>query len=137
MSTKKGLVFYYDWLDQLLKLRDKELRAVLTAIVLYHKEDSAPPALSGMADMALGFILPQIDRMKKKAEDGKLGGRPRKEDYPSDECNMPNALRRERNNKPNKDSTLNEEDELLLAALERQRRQKAAREREWAVGKSI
>ena len=79
MITKKGLVFYYDWLDQLLKLSDKDFRQVITAMVRYHRDNEPPPQLSGMADMALGFIIPQMERMKEKGDNGKLGGRPRKD----------------------------------------------------------
>ena len=76
--NKKGLVFYYDWLEQLSVLNDSDFRRVVSAIILYHKTQSAPEPISPLADMALGFIIPQITRMKEKGANGKLGGRPRK-----------------------------------------------------------
>ncbi len=77
---RKGLVFYYDWLNQLLKLDDADFKETICAIVRYHRDGELPPAISSVADMAIGFILPQIDRIKEKAENGKLGGRPKKDE---------------------------------------------------------
>ena len=103
--NKKGLVFYYDWLEQILKLSDNDLRTVLRAMVEYHKDDVPPPKLEGLADMALGFIIPQIERMKERGANGKLGGRPRK--YQDDT--------------PPSNSTF-DTDEFFSAALEKSKR---------------
>ena len=103
--NKKGLVFYYDWLDQLSVLSDSDFRQVIAAIILYHKSQLPPEPISPLADMALGFIIPQIERMKERGANGKLGGRPRK--YQDDT--------------PPSNSTF-DTDEFFSAALEKSKR---------------
>lgn len=78
MKTTKGFVFYYDWLDQLVKLDRNDVIDVISAMVHFHRDGVEPPKLKGLADMATGFIIAQLRRMKEKGDNGKLGGRPRK-----------------------------------------------------------
>ena len=78
MIDKKGLLFYYDWLQPLTALSDTDFKAVVCAMITYSLEDSLPGAISPLADMALGFIIPQIKRIKENVQNGALGGRPKK-----------------------------------------------------------
>ena len=84
--AKKGLVFYYDWYEQLSVLPAEELKAVIGALIKYHKDDVYPDKISPLADMAIGFIIPQIKRLKEKAEYGKAGGRPRTKPSKEEKC---------------------------------------------------
>ena len=85
MTVKKGFVFYYDWMKQLAKLDGESLKQVLYAMVDYHRDGINPPALEGLADMALGFIVSQMERMRENGEFGRLGGRPKKNTAPRKE----------------------------------------------------
>ncbi|MBQ7225456.1 MAG: hypothetical protein IJX02_02500 [Clostridia bacterium] len=86
MTVKKGFVFYYDWMKQLAKLDGESLKQVLSAMVDYHRDGINPPALEGLADMALGFIVSQMERMRENGELGRLGGRPKKNSTPRKEA---------------------------------------------------
>lgn len=74
----KGILMYYDWLEPLLMLNDSDFKRVVVSMIKYHQGVEITPELTGLAGMALAFILPQIDRMKGAVEAGKRGGRPRK-----------------------------------------------------------
>ena len=82
--AKKGFVFYYDWVEQLSALPPQKFVEVVKAILAYHRDGISPPSISPLADMAMGFIVPQIDRMKEKGKNGLQGGRPRKSSVNND-----------------------------------------------------
>ena len=110
--NKKGLVFYYDWLEQLSVLNDSDFRRVIAAIILYHKTQATPEPINPLADMALGFIIPQIARMKEKGANGKLGGRPKKSQEVAEAD--PVSRETEKNSTPQSEvpSSINNNDEI-------------------------
>ena len=79
MKEDKGILFFYDWYEPLCALSDADFRNAIGAIISYNKTGIAPNKISPMADMALAFILPQIDRLKESIRIGKTGGRPKKD----------------------------------------------------------
>jgi len=107
----KGLLFYYDWLVPLSRLTDEEFRLVVCTMVNYHQSEFELPVLDGLAGIALDFIIPQINRMKENAKNGKKGGRPKKE-----ETDVSNIINKEEDLPPSSSPQASEWDELISRA---------------------
>lgn len=84
-DEKKGFVIYYDYRQHLDLLTDEERGRLLTALLNYG-ETGQEPELEGALAMAFSFVRAQMDRdakkyaekVKKRSEAGKQGGRPSK-----------------------------------------------------------
>ena len=84
----KGLLFFYDWEDCFDSLPDKEFKEMVMAMLRYKKYGTPPPEFNGISKIAASLIFPQLDRQIKDFENGKKGGRPKKEE--SDVSNIVN-----------------------------------------------
>ena len=91
---------------------------MLMAMLRFKKYKTPPPEFTGVCKIIASLIFPQIERQIQDFENGKKGGRPKKE---QDKC--------KNNNEETKSSSHPDEgDELLKLAMEKRKRQ----EREWA-----
>lgn len=83
---KKSFLMYLDYEEQFALLTDEQLGRLLRAVMEYEKTQIVPE-LDGIIKMAFSFIKAQLDRDREKYEDkcaknkenGKKGGRPRKQ----------------------------------------------------------
>lgn len=78
-NGEKFMPFFYDWSRPFEALGGDECKALLLAMVRYHKEGTEPPEFEGLANMAATFVFPQLERAKEvsraRAEAGSRGGR--------------------------------------------------------------
>lgn len=89
MAEKKSFLVYHAWRQQLSLLTDEQRGKLLMAMIDY-SEFGKCPELDDITNMAFSFMSMQIDRdseaYKDKCninrENGKKGGRPRKEEKP-------------------------------------------------------
>lgn len=87
-NKRKSFVFYKEWYDAIAGFDTSVQVEVLTSMVKYAFEGEKAENLSSLAQMALNFIVPQIDNDKNRADEinkmrrecGMLGGRPKKGD---------------------------------------------------------
>ena len=61
MANKKGVIMYYDVLEQLEDFNDSDFRAIIEAIIKYDK-DKIEPNFTGEKKLAFKFIKLSIDR---------------------------------------------------------------------------
>ena len=72
---REGFVFYRSFYEAINCLKKPvEKWAAMEAIILYAL-DGIESESSGVADMALAFVKPQIDANNRRYENGKMGGR--------------------------------------------------------------
>lgn len=96
---EQSVVIYTDYLEHLMKLPYEECGKLFLAILTYAKTGVRLDGLSPAADMAFSFISARIDRDKakyeqaceKRRENGKKGGRPRKEEAEEEKKSYENA----------------------------------------------
>lgn len=86
---RDSMVMYRSFVDAVLKL-EKEFDAktameLFKAITKYGLDGKIPDDLSALMDIILTPIIPQIDANTKRFENGKKGGRPKKEKTKTDE----------------------------------------------------
>lgn len=74
MAKKDGMYCYYDWIKPLKKVPDEDFKQLFIAMLEYQKDGTPPPKFEGVADIVADFIFPQLDRSKRYAECGELGG---------------------------------------------------------------
>ena len=74
MADKKGVVMYYDILDQLEDFNDKDFREIIEAVINYDKNGTLPQ-FTGEKKIAFKFIKVDIDKnneeYKRKCEQNK------------------------------------------------------------------
>lgn len=83
---KNAFLLYIDYQDQFNLLTDEQAGKLIKAIIEYEKTREIPQ-LEGMLKIAFSFIKKQLDRDREKyeikceknKENGKKGGRPKKE----------------------------------------------------------
>lgn len=88
---KNSFLMYLDYEEQFNLLTDEQIGQLMRAIIKYEKSGEIPE-LDGMLKMAFSFIKTQLDRDREKynkkceknKENGKRGGRPRKEEKQED-----------------------------------------------------
>ena len=80
--AEKGMIFFYDWVEPLRTLDNKDFKELVLAMLDYHRYGIKNESLGGLAGMAAHFIYPQIDRMRASITNGKKGGRPRRDTEP-------------------------------------------------------
>lgn len=76
---RDGFVFYRSFAEALDDLDDTTFRAVTDALMWYAL-DGKQPELTGIASAIFKLIKPQIDANTRRYENGKKGGRPKKEE---------------------------------------------------------
>jgi len=89
MEERKSFMFYLSWKDQVDEMDDKELRTFITNLIKWHKDESVE--LPTKIDKLIwSGILPSLEvndkkwkqRAKSSINNGKLGGRPPKQQNP-------------------------------------------------------
>ena len=88
---KNSFLIYLDYEEQFNLLTDGQIGQLMRAIIKYEKTGEITE-LDGMIKMAFSFIKTQLDRDREKykkkceknKENGKKGGRPKKEEKPED-----------------------------------------------------
>ena len=88
---KSSFLIYLDYQEQFDLLTDEEAGRLIKAIIKYEKTGEIPK-LDGMLKMAFSFIKTQLDRDREKynkkceknKENGRKGGRPKKEQKQED-----------------------------------------------------
>lgn len=88
MEQKNSFVMYTEYLKHIQKMSMEQRGELFTAILCYAAGDDVPE-LDAAADMAFGFIRERMDRdsaaymekVEKRREAGKLGGRPKANAY--------------------------------------------------------
>jgi len=92
-SEKNSFVIYHDLEEQTSLLSDEQLGRLLRAIFAYEKRGECPDfADDGMLLICFQFVRTTLDvnrrryeeKCAKNAENGKKGGRPKKEDNVND-----------------------------------------------------
>ena len=86
MKQKSSFLIYHEYREPLKLLTDEQRGRLLMALIDY-SESGVVPELDGISMMAFSFIQSQMDRDSKKyenrcssnRENGKKGGRPKKE----------------------------------------------------------
>ena len=86
MKQKSSFLIYHEYREPLKLLTDEQRGQLLMALIDY-SESGVVPELDGISMMAFSFIQSQMDRDSKKyenrcssnRENGKKGGRPKKE----------------------------------------------------------
>lgn len=84
---RANFVLYTEYLEHIKLLTMEQRGALLTAVLCYASGDELPE-MDGMTNMAFSFIKSRIDRdtaaylekIEKRREAGKLGGRPKTKD---------------------------------------------------------
>ena len=107
MKQKSSFLIYHEYREPLKLLTDEQRGRLLMALIDY-SESGVVPELDGISMMAFSFIQSQMDRDSKKyenrcssnRENGKKGGRPKKEN--DSEENPKNPLGFEENEKKTK-----------------------------------
>lgn len=85
---KNSFVIYTDYMEQ-VELLTMEQRGILFTSIMSYASDRELPDMDGMTKMAFSFIKATMDRdmekyrqtVEKRKEAGKLGGRPKADDY--------------------------------------------------------
>lgn len=80
---RDSMVFYRSWFDAARNLNPKDFKAAILAVADYGMADKEPE-LSGFAESFFTMAKPFIDVNTKRYENGKKGGRPRKNDGAND-----------------------------------------------------
>ena len=88
---KNSFLIYLDYEEHFNLLTDEQIGQLIRAIIKYEKSGEMPE-LDGMLKMAFSFIKTQLDRDREKynkkceknKENGRRGGRPRKEEKQED-----------------------------------------------------
>ncbi len=83
MASKKGVVMYYDILEQLEDFTDEQFGKITRAIIKYDKTGEVPEFDDPSLKVVFKFMKPTLDRNKKEYEDicekrrisGSLGGK--------------------------------------------------------------
>lgn len=73
--ANKGLLFFYDWRIPFEALSGDETKALLMAMLDYSEFGTDPPQFEGGAKIAAAFLFPALERSKKRAESGRVGGK--------------------------------------------------------------
>ena len=75
---RDSFVFYRSFLEASKLLPQDEILGLILALIEYALNDLEPQNLTIQQQMLFVSFKPQIDANKKRAEDGKKGGRPKK-----------------------------------------------------------
>lgn len=75
---RDGFVFYRSFADAIHMLPEDEQLGMMIAIINYALDDIEPKLLTNSQKIVFTLVKPQVDANKKRAEDGKKGGRPKK-----------------------------------------------------------
>ena len=70
----KGMLFYYDWIEPFSEVDEKDFKKLVLAMVKFHAYGKKPPVFKGATALVAQFVFPQLERAKKNAESGRLGG---------------------------------------------------------------
>lgn len=99
---RDSFIFYNSFLEAINELDEQTQLKVFQAITHYSLRDEIPE-LTGTAKAIFSLIKPQIDANNRKYEDGRKGGRPKKEKttgFEKDENKKPLVLKNAQNKKP-------------------------------------
>lgn len=77
MKRNDRMVIKYEWLDMMKTLNDVSFRGVLMAIVGYAQGQGDISSVPREAEVIFGVIAKDMDKAKRKAQCGALGGNPR------------------------------------------------------------
>ena len=91
-GNKNGFVLYHNFFNQIVLLSMEERGELFTAIFEYTRDGKTETELSPMVGMAFSFIKDTLDRdrdayaarCEQNAENGRKGGRPRKQFFSSE-----------------------------------------------------
>ena len=86
----KGLLFFYDWEECFNELPDRDFKEMVMAMIRYKKYGTPPPTFTGITKIAASLIFPQLDRQIEDFENGKKGGRPKKDSLENGDTNNTN-----------------------------------------------
>ena len=86
----KGLLFFYDWEECFDSLPPEEFKEMVMSMLRYKKYGTPPPEFKGTTKIAASLIFPQLDRQIKDFENGKKGGRPKKDNATNNIDNVDN-----------------------------------------------
>lgn len=75
---RDSFVFYESFYDAISELRGDEYREAMDAVMGYALYDEIPDFENPRPRMVFKLIKPQLDANKKRYENGKKGGRPKK-----------------------------------------------------------
>ena len=95
VTDKATFILNNEYIEQVQKLNDTQAGQLFRTILLYANEQNVDDPADPMVSMVFSFIRQQMDKdykkyeetCKKRAENGKKGGRPRKNDTVS--CDEP------------------------------------------------
>lgn len=125
-----GFVFYLEYEEQLSRLSNEQLGALIRAIIAYKKDGSVCNSGDIAVDLSFDFIRVDIDKQtenyRKKAEAGRLGGSKNKHS----EANESNAKQNEANeSKPNnkKEKEIEKDTEKESSSKEELKKESAPR----------
>ena len=107
---KESFVFYASFLEAIEELDDDTQLKIFKAISNFALKNEEPQNITGVAKAIFALIKPQIIANNKRYEDGKKGGRPKKENIKTSgfENKKPVVLKNEENKKPNVNANVNE-----------------------------
>ena len=106
---KESFVFYASFLEAIEELDDDTQLKIFKAISNFALKNEEPQNITGVAKAIFALIKPQIIANNKRYEDGKKGGRPKKENIKTSgfENKKPVVLKNEENKKPNENVNAN------------------------------
>ncbi|MBO7315418.1 MAG: hypothetical protein J6U49_07120, partial [Alistipes sp.] len=88
--TRESMTFYADWLKAVQSLPKAMQADVLLAILEYGLNGVDTCSEGSIESAILAFIKPQIDINNQRFENGKKGGRPRKDKNQTETKTKPN-----------------------------------------------
>ena len=120
---KNSFLFYYEYREILEDLSNEEIGILLRAILDY-EIDSIEPNFTGLLKMAFKVIKGNLDRDREKydkrcetsAQNGRLGGRPRKLEKPNSKPNSKPKKPKKADNETDNDDETDADDEFRKSA---------------------
>lgn len=117
MSEKKSFILYNDWFEVISDLSDESLGVLFRAVYCYHTGESLP-AMSPEVKMAFSFMKSTFERDKESymqrckvnKENGKKGGRPKRENSKSIKTEKTERLNKEPKKPDNDNDSDNDSD---------------------------
>lgn len=125
--TDKGLLVFYDWEECFDSLSGDEFKELFLAMLRFKKYGTTPPEFTGVSKIIASLLFPQLERQIQEFQNGKKGGRPKK-NISDDNGNSKHI------NNEGKNPIKQERDDLMRAAIEKKRQIDNSRSnRDWAV----
>lgn len=124
---KDSFIFYASFLEAIEELDDKKQLKLYKAITNFALKNSEPANLQGIEKAIFALIKPQITANNKRYEDGKKGGRPRKNKTTGFENEKTSGYSEKKPNvnvnvnvNENDNVNVNENDEVLISKEKKQ-----------------